>query len=314
MKWTARPYRPHEPSASGTRHLRSLALLALPALLGALLALFLATFLPGQFEARTELLVNARALPGSGIPAVGMESQMRLAVSGRVIDRLIRELDLVSDPEFNGEAGPLAWMDIPRNWLSERGTEKQDETRRHAITARNLLNRLEASQPGQSWVILLAVRSATAMKAALIANRWAAILQEESATLLGPVTLISDAKTPLAPVGVPPTLLVICGTILGLFAGIAALALRLRQGAASAAAKPAPISPRRRHWRYADTLEDLCGHEMRRPAAGPGRHAAHVPDTDSTSPMSGKLAAIRNDLREIRGTLHDLAEIRGRTA
>ncbi len=248
--------------------------IALAVVAGALLGLAFALVMPARYEAGAELLVDAGEDPA--LAAARMDSLMRIAASGRVIDRLVAELGLADDPEFARR--PFD----PVRRLRTRETDAK------SLAAHALVDRLTISRPGQAFVVSISARSESAGKAARIANRLAGILIEESGALLRPapggdrlrLTVLSEARPPVFPAGPGPLTGLGAGGALGLLAALAAWR-PARTGAAPAQG--------RRRWRRA---------RGQAPAAGRLR--------------PGSLAAIREDLREIRGALNDIAELRRR--
>src|SRR5690606_15773559 len=101
-----------------------------------------------------------------------IENQIRLITSAKVMDRVVAELDLTADPEFNGSGtgfGPRSLISALRD-LASGGSAGNSTRRIAAVTAANLLRALDVSRGGKNFVVTIRARSQDPEKAALIVN------------------------------------------------------------------------------------------------------------------------------------------------
>lgn len=151
--------------------------------LGGVLGLLFSLVLTPQYKAETVLLLDQRMAKImdassvlSGMPGdnAALRSEIDILTSRAVIDRVMKKLNLVADPEFapqessllarfglapardKTEADPIALAD-----------KKRDEW---TATAQNLLKKLNVTNDGRSFSIKLAFTSRQPKKAAQIAN------------------------------------------------------------------------------------------------------------------------------------------------
>ncbi|WP_422027214.1 GumC family protein [Pyruvatibacter mobilis] len=126
-------------------------------------------------DPREQQVVDIEAVM-SGLPpdSAAIDSEVEVLRSRTLAARVVDQLELVADPEFNSaltEPGLLAALD-PRRWFGsdqpvEEATRDQRETNR-VIDA--FQDRLSVGRRGLTYVISISFRSPDARKAALIAN------------------------------------------------------------------------------------------------------------------------------------------------
>ncbi len=162
---------------------RSKRLIAATTIAGALLGVLVALGTPKQYVSTSEILVDPRDIklvdrelvssdlaPSTAIAVV--ENQMRIMTSGRVVNEVVKRLNLDSDPEFNGSAKSFGLRDMIgelRSLLTRRDTAA-DGRRNRALAVRYLVENLAVSRGGKTFVITVDVTSQNPEKSALIAN------------------------------------------------------------------------------------------------------------------------------------------------
>lgn len=152
------------------------------AVLGALLGVAVALSTPKKYEAAAEILVDPRELklverdltPG-GLPSDAtlalVENQARILTSGIVLNKVVDQLNLTQDPEFNGQKGGGLGGIVSdlRSLLSRRDAAAVGD-RKRALAVQNLAESLSVERGGKTFVIVVAVKTEEAEKSALIAN------------------------------------------------------------------------------------------------------------------------------------------------
>ena len=162
---------------------RAKRLILFTTLLGAILGVLVAMNTPKRYLAEAELLADPRdlrlvdrELTQSGLSTEAtlaiVENQVRILTSGTVLAKVVEKLNLVDDPEFNGQGGgfgPRAVIAAIRSFLSPQAG--QDEPgRRHSLAVNNLGRALSIERSGKTFVIVVGVTTRSAEKSALIAN------------------------------------------------------------------------------------------------------------------------------------------------
>jgi uncharacterized protein involved in exopolysaccharide biosynthesis len=161
---------------------RSKLLILATTLLGALIAVAIALSTPKKYEAATELLIDPRDLKivERDLTQVGfsneatlaiVENQVRVITSGTVLGKVVEQLKLDEDPEFNGTGEGGLLPDI-RSLLS-RSAGGDDPGRRRAIAITNLAESLNVARGGKTFVVVIGVTTQDGEKSALIANTMA---------------------------------------------------------------------------------------------------------------------------------------------
>jgi succinoglycan biosynthesis transport protein ExoP len=162
---------------------RSKLLIVSTTILGAVLGVAIALSTPKKYEATTELIVDPRDLKltdrdltqsvvASDATLAIVENQVRVLTSGTVLNKVVDKLNLVNDPEFNGQgSGGLAVMSLIRSVLSRHdGPGSVGETRRRALAVGNLAESLSVERGGKTFVISVSATTPNGEKSALIAN------------------------------------------------------------------------------------------------------------------------------------------------
>ncbi|CCV11791.1 Wzz/FepE/Etk N-terminal domain-containing protein [Mesorhizobium sp. STM 4661] len=162
---------------------RSKMLIVATTILGTALGVAIALSTPKKYEATTELIVDPRDLKltdrdltqsvvASDATLAIVENQVRVLTSGTVLNKVVDKLNLVNDPEFNGQgSGGLGVMSLVRSILSRSdGPGGADESRRRALAVGNLAESLSVERGGKTFVISVSATTQNGEKSALIAN------------------------------------------------------------------------------------------------------------------------------------------------
>ncbi|CCV08592.1 Lipopolysaccharide biosynthesis protein [Mesorhizobium metallidurans STM 2683] len=162
---------------------RSKMLIVATTILGTALGVAIALSTPKKYEATTELIVDPRDLKltdrdltqsvvASDATLAIVENQVRVLTSGTVLNKVVDKLNLVNDPEFNGQgSGGLGIMPLIRSILSRSdGPGGADEGRRRALAVGNLAESLSVERGGKTFVISVSATTQNGEKSALIAN------------------------------------------------------------------------------------------------------------------------------------------------
>ncbi|CAN7715529.1 GumC family protein [Mesorhizobium sp. LjRoot246] len=162
---------------------KSKALIVTTTILGAALGIAIALSTPKKYEATTELIVDPRDLKltdrdltqsvvASDATLAIVENQVRVLTSGTVLNKVVDKLNLVNDPEFNGQGGGgLSVMSLIRSVLSRNdGPGGVDDSRRRALAVGNLAESLSVERGGKTFVITVSATTQNGEKSALIAN------------------------------------------------------------------------------------------------------------------------------------------------
>jgi capsular exopolysaccharide synthesis family protein len=122
-------------------------------------------------EERNELLIDS----------AHMESQVALIVSDTILHNVVRKLKLDTDPEFVGVA--VSGLDRVRGVVlgsePSRPVQVKDPTLRTRLAMDFLRSRLDVHREGLSYVITIAVTTASPDKSALIVNAMAQAYEQE---------------------------------------------------------------------------------------------------------------------------------------
>ncbi len=114
-----------------------------------------------------------------------VESQARLAVSDTVLERVVEELGLQRDGEFNGQQ-PSAGALVALKRLLGSGAEREAATDARLAALRALRKRVEARRAAKTFVLEISAESRDARKAARLANAVArAFIAEQAAAMSG---------------------------------------------------------------------------------------------------------------------------------
>ncbi len=143
-----------------------------------------------RFSATTDILVapsNLQLVPNDVyMPSMQAESQLmdvesklRILTSVNVLQRVVDELKLQDDPEFNGTAPSLFGGFFGASPKAENGADPQQA--KNITALRELSSRIDARRPERSYLINLSVWAHEPEKAVLLANATARAFQEEMA-------------------------------------------------------------------------------------------------------------------------------------
>ncbi len=160
---------------------RAKLLILLLTLLGAAIGVGVALSIPKKYQAYSELLIDPRdlkivdrdltqpGLPSDATLAI-VENQVRVLTSRSVLNKVVDELNLMSDPEFNGQAASLDLnpVSLLRAILTRPGP-REAETRRE-VALRNLSRSLSVERGGKTFVVVIAATTTNPEKSALVAN------------------------------------------------------------------------------------------------------------------------------------------------
>ncbi|MGP9813507.1 GumC family protein [Rhodopseudomonas sp. NSM] len=123
-----------------------------------------------QYTPKDDPLQNS--VPGDGLLLV--ESQLKIITSNEVLNRVIEQMNLQNDPEFNGER-----MGLGRLVKALIGLGKPED--RALVTLRNLRKKVTTRRIDRSFVIDILASADTAPRAAALANAVATSYLEEQA-------------------------------------------------------------------------------------------------------------------------------------
>ncbi|MBZ9847947.1 GumC family protein [Mesorhizobium sp. CA14] len=161
---------------------RSKALILSTTILGAALGVAIALSTPKKYEATTDVIVDPRDLKltdrdltqnvvASDATLAIVENQVRILTSGTVLNKVVTDLNLTNDPEFNGQGeGGFGLMSTLRSLLSRQDAGAADEARKRALAVGNLYESLDVERGGKTFVVSVSATTQNAEKSALIAN------------------------------------------------------------------------------------------------------------------------------------------------
>jgi uncharacterized protein involved in exopolysaccharide biosynthesis len=162
---------------------RSRGIIAATTILGAALGAMIALSTPKMYVARAELLVDPRdirvserELTAGGLSSDAtlavVENQVRVMMSGSVMNQVVDRLGLERDPEFNGEAKSAGIGSIVsrlRSLISSGGAGEGAD-KRNALAVENLYRAVDAERGGRTFVISVRAKTESPDKSALIVN------------------------------------------------------------------------------------------------------------------------------------------------
>ncbi|ESZ39498.1 GumC family protein [Mesorhizobium sp. L2C066B000] len=173
---------------------RSKLLIVSTTILGTVLGVAVAVSTPKKYEATTQMVIEPGDLKLSdndltqpvGQPDAALavvETRIKMVTSGKVLDKVVADLNLVDDPEFNGQgSGGLGVLSLIRSILSRQdGPGGAGEVRRHALAVGNLAKSLSVERSGKSFVVSISATTQSADKSAKIANTTRDVFQQEAA-------------------------------------------------------------------------------------------------------------------------------------
>lgn len=164
--------------------------------IGGVAAILYALSLPNIYTAYTDLLVDPRdikvvereltsgQLPTDATLAIA-ESQMRMIGSSSVLLKVIKDADLMADPEFNGNAapvGPLANIisDLKAKFASK---EPVDPAIMETQVLQDLAKSLILERDAKTFVFTIGVKTQNPVKSATLANTISRVFQDELTSL-----------------------------------------------------------------------------------------------------------------------------------
>lgn len=165
-------------------------------LLGASLGVLTALATPKKYEATAEIVIDPRDLKigdrpltdANGLPSDStialVENQVRVLSSGTVLNKVAEQLNLESDPEFNGTGGGLDLN--PINFirgLLTRSDGTADPGRLRAVTVSNLGEHVWVERTGRSFVVLVNATSDDPETSAKIANKMVEVFIQTSGSM-----------------------------------------------------------------------------------------------------------------------------------
>lgn len=167
-------------------------LIAVLTVLGALLGAYVALSTPKKYQSTAEVIVDPRNLQlverdltDNGLSTEAslavVENQARIITSGSVLNKVVDQLHLDDDPEFNGEGGHHglgAIVSALRSLLSRPGGHEGDVKR--ALAVSNLAESLNVQRTGKTFVVDVAATTKDPQKSALIANTVVKVFVETS--------------------------------------------------------------------------------------------------------------------------------------
>ncbi len=148
---------------------------------GAVLGLLVSLLLTPQYKGEVVLLLDQRqsklfemgsSLSPMGSDSATLRSEIDIITSRSVLDRVVKKLNLLQDPEFNKQGRSWAQVLNPVNWLKKppQAEEAEREQAQKAATAKAVQENLSISNDGRSMSLYVTFSSQDAKKAAQIAN------------------------------------------------------------------------------------------------------------------------------------------------
>ncbi|MBS9719413.1 succinoglycan biosynthesis protein exop [Tianweitania sp. BSSL-BM11] len=161
---------------------------------GTALGVLIALNTPKIYEAATDLLIDPRDLQivdreisQSGLSSDAalalIQNQMRIMTSGNVLNKVVDELGLQNDPEFNGQDGgiDLNPLNQLRALLAPPSDGAPNPRIQRTITVENLSRHVSVTRDSSTFVVTIWARARDPEKAADIANAMSAAFLETSA-------------------------------------------------------------------------------------------------------------------------------------
>jgi succinoglycan biosynthesis transport protein ExoP len=162
---------------------RSKTLIVTATVLGALIGAAVALSTPKKYESTVKLIVDPRDLKVSdrnltetGLPSDAtlalIENQVVVLTSGKVLNKVVGDLDLQDDPEFNGQSQGFGIGDVVAGLraLISGGQSGEGGDRRRALAVSNLAEALSVEREGKTFVVNLTATTEDPERSALIAN------------------------------------------------------------------------------------------------------------------------------------------------
>lgn len=162
---------------------RSKAIIVAMTILGGIIGVGVALSTPKEYMATAELLVDPRdlklvdrELTQTGLPFGAtlaiVENQVKILTSRSVLTRVVDELNLDRDPEFNGslDSGIGQAFSLLKSIVSSQDPESTARMR-DALATEYLYDNLDVSRGGKTFVVSVSMRTQNPDKSALIANK-----------------------------------------------------------------------------------------------------------------------------------------------
>lgn len=165
---------------------KSKLLVVLCTILGAVLGVAIALSTPKKYETATELLIDPRDLKlvDRDLTQAGfsneatlaiVENQVRVITSGTVLNKVVEQLRLDQDPEFNGQGNGGSLFSGVRSLFSRGSAGAVDPGRRRALAITHLAENLNVERGGKTFVVVIRAKTEDAEKSALVANTMAEV-------------------------------------------------------------------------------------------------------------------------------------------
>lgn len=172
---------------------RSKLLIVSTTILGTVLGIAIAVSTPKKYEATTEIAINPGDLnlsntdltqpvgqPDAALAVV--ETRIKMVTSGNVLDKVVADLKLADNPEFNGQgSGGLSVMSLIRSILSRQDGPAGEDKIRQALAVRNLAESLSVERSGKSFVVSISAKTQDPKLSADIANTTRDVFQDQAA-------------------------------------------------------------------------------------------------------------------------------------
>ncbi|MBM2714533.1 succinoglycan biosynthesis protein exop [Mesorhizobium caraganae] len=172
---------------------RSKLLIVSTTILGTVLGIAIAVSTPKKYEATTEIVINPGDLnlsntdltqpvgqPDAALAVV--ETRIKMVTSGNVLDKVVADLKLADNPEFNGQgSGGLSVMSLIRSILSRQDGPAGEDKIRQALAVRNLAESLSVERSGKSFVVSISAKTQDPKLSADIANTTRDVFQDQAA-------------------------------------------------------------------------------------------------------------------------------------
>lgn len=162
---------------------RSKAIIVAMTILGGIIGVGVALSTPKEYMATAELLVDPRdlklvdrELTQTGLPFGAtlaiVENQVKVLTSRSVLTRVVDELNLDRDPEFNGslDSGIGQAFSLLKSIVSSQDPASTARMR-DALATEYLYDNLDVSRGGKTFVVSVSMRTQNPDKSALIANK-----------------------------------------------------------------------------------------------------------------------------------------------
>jgi len=174
--------------------MRSKRLIAVCTVIGALLGVYVAISTPKKYESSAEVLVDprnlnitAQSLTDAGLSTEAtlaiVENQTRVITSSNALDKVVDELHLTTDPEFNGAgAGGIGAFVADLRALLSGGGKKEGDVKR-LLAAQKLSDSLDVQREGKTFIVRVTAKTNDPQKSALIANTVVKVFEQTSSQL-----------------------------------------------------------------------------------------------------------------------------------